>query len=69
MKVLLVEDDKVLRIAMEQALTIAGYEVISAGDGDGALHLAREHCPALILLLPTTMKRMFFSAGQQPELG
>jgi len=54
---------------MEQALTIAGYEVISAGDGDGALHLAREHCPALILLLPTTMKRMFFSAGQQPELG
>jgi CheY-like chemotaxis protein len=50
MKILLVEDSKFLRVATEQALTTAGYEVISASDGDDALHLAREHSPALILL-------------------
>ena len=50
MKVLLVEDSKFLRAATAQALTSAGYEVVSAGDGDQAVHLAREHTPALILL-------------------
>jgi two-component system cell cycle response regulator DivK len=50
MKVLLVEDSKFLRVATEQALTSAGYEVVSAGDGDQAVRLAREHTPALILL-------------------
>src|SRR6266404_6039143 len=50
MKILLVEDSKFLRMATERALTTAGYEVISAGDGEQALRLAREHCPALILL-------------------
>jgi hypothetical protein len=41
--------------------------VISAGDGEEALRLAGEHSPALILLLPSTMKRLFFAAGQQPQ--
>jgi hypothetical protein len=50
MKVLLVEDSKLLRVATEQALTSAGYEVVSAGDGDEAVRLAREHTPSLILL-------------------
>lgn len=50
MKVLLVEDSKFLRAATVQALTSAGYEVVSAGDGDQAVRLAREHTPALILL-------------------
>lgn len=50
MKVLLVEDSKFLRAATEQALKSAGYEVVSAGDGDQAVRLAREHMPALILL-------------------
>jgi two-component system, cell cycle response regulator DivK len=50
MKVLLVEDSKFLRAATAQTLTSAGYEVISAGDGDQAVRLAREHAPALILL-------------------
>ena len=50
MKVLLVEDSKFLRIATEQALTSAGYEVVSAIDGDQAVRLAREHTPSLILL-------------------
>jgi DNA-binding NtrC family response regulator len=37
-------------MATERAWTTAGYEVISAGDGDQALRLAHEHVPALILL-------------------
>ncbi len=50
MKVLLVEDSKFLRVATEQALRKAGYEVVCAGDGEEALRLAREHLPALVLL-------------------
>jgi len=50
MKILLVEDSKFLRVAAERALTTAGHEVISAGDGDQALIMAREQAPALILL-------------------
>jgi CheY-like chemotaxis protein len=42
MKILLVEDSKFLRMSTERALTTAGYEVISAGDGEQALRLARE---------------------------
>ena len=50
MKVLLVEDSKFLKVATERALSSAGYEVISAGDGELGLRVAREHLPALILL-------------------
>jgi diguanylate cyclase len=50
MKILLVEDSKFLRMATEKMLTGAGYEVISAGDGEEALRLAREDSPSLILL-------------------
>jgi two-component system, OmpR family, alkaline phosphatase synthesis response regulator PhoP len=50
MKVLLVEDSKFLRVATEQTLTKAGYEVLCAGDGEEALRLAREHLPGLVLL-------------------
>ena len=44
------EDSKFLRAATAQTLANAGYEVVSAGDGDQGLRLAREHMPALILL-------------------
>ena len=50
MRVLVVEDSKFLRTSIERALKTAGYEVISSGDGEQALSLAREHEPALILL-------------------
>jgi len=50
MTILLVEDSKFLRAATERALTGAGYEVISVGDGDQALILARTQAPGLILL-------------------
>jgi len=49
-KILLVEDSKFLRLAMERALARAGYEMSSAADGDEALLTAREKLPDLILL-------------------
>jgi CheY-like chemotaxis protein len=49
-KILLVEDSKFLRMSIDRALTSAGYQVVSAGDGDEALRLAREQAPQLILL-------------------
>jgi DNA-binding response OmpR family regulator len=33
-----------------QALVKAGYEVISAGDGEAGLHSAQQNIPDLILL-------------------
>lgn len=50
MRILLVEDSKFLRLATERALARAGYETISAGDGEEGLRLAREQKPNLILL-------------------
>jgi CheY-like chemotaxis protein len=49
-KMLLVEDSKFLRLATERALARAGYEVITAIDGEQGLQLAREKTPDLILL-------------------
>ena len=50
MKILLVEDSKAIRLANEIALHKAGYEVISAEDGEAALKMAHERKPDLILL-------------------
>ncbi len=49
-KILLVEDSKFLRMAMERALQRAGYEVISAEDGVKAIEAAEHEKPDLILL-------------------
>jgi CheY-like chemotaxis protein len=49
-KILLVDDSKFLRMAMERALARDGYEVCSASDGEQALRVAREKMPELILL-------------------
>ncbi len=50
MKILLVEDSKPFRLENQAALHRAGYEVISAEDGETALRLAGEQKPDLILL-------------------
>jgi CheY-like chemotaxis protein len=50
MTILLVEDSRFLRVASERALLKAGYEVVSASDGEAALLTARERIPNLILL-------------------
>ena len=49
-KILLVDDSKFLRMAIERALARAGYAVITAIDGPGALESARKEKPDLILL-------------------
>jgi len=49
-RVLLVEDSKFLRLANERALTRAGYDVVTASDGEEALKVAGEKRPDVVLL-------------------
>lgn len=50
MKILLVEDSRILRLSNERALVKAGYNVITAEDGESALQCAKDEQPDLILL-------------------
>jgi CheY-like chemotaxis protein len=49
-KVLLVEDNKLVRIATERVLIKAGHQVMLAVDGEEALTIAAESHPDVILL-------------------
>jgi DNA-binding response OmpR family regulator len=49
-KILLVEDDRTLRQALAFNLSREGYELLSAGDGETALGIARAQALDLILL-------------------
>ncbi len=49
-KILVVEDELVLRETLAYNLTKQGYEVITAADGSRAVELARQEKPDLILL-------------------
>jgi two-component system, OmpR family, alkaline phosphatase synthesis response regulator PhoP len=49
-RILLAEDDRILRKAGETALRKKGYDVIPAVDGEDALAKAREDPPDLVLL-------------------
>lgn len=49
-KILVVEDEKDLREAMADALTVAGYTVVAAENGERGLSEAFTHEPDLILL-------------------
>jgi CheY-like chemotaxis protein len=56
MKILLIEDSRLLRSAIERTLCKAGYEVAAVGDGQEGLCRAQEIHPDIILLdmmLPT----------------
>ena len=56
MRILVIEDSRMLRVAMERSLSKAGYEVTAVGDGQQGLDLAHSVRPDLILLdmmLPT----------------
>jgi two-component system, OmpR family, alkaline phosphatase synthesis response regulator PhoP len=50
MKILLIDDDRMLRRAIERTLGKAGYNMISAADGEEGLRLATETNPDLIVL-------------------
>lgn len=49
-KVLIVEDEKLIRWALAQELTNQGYTVLETGDGVEALELVAAHLPSLVLL-------------------
>jgi two-component system response regulator AtoC len=49
-KILVVDDEHLIRWSLEQNLKKQGYEVITAGSGEDALQMAREHQPDLVLL-------------------
>ena len=55
--VLIVDDDEAIRVSLQRSLSLEGYEVTLAADGDLALRLAREQPPDLVvldILLPGT---------------
>jgi len=49
-KILVVDDEHLIRWSLEQNLKKQGYEVVSAGNGEDALRIAREEQPDLMLL-------------------
>jgi DNA-binding response OmpR family regulator len=49
-RILIVEDDTAIAVALEDDLRMEGYDVEVARDGDAALRQAREHEFDLILL-------------------
>jgi CheY-like chemotaxis protein len=56
MAILVIEDSRLLRRAIERSLVKAGYDVVAVGDGENGLRVVRETPPDLILLdmmLPT----------------
>lgn len=50
MKILIIEDSRLLRTTTERMLVKAGYKVITAIDGEQGLRLAVESKPDLVLL-------------------
>lgn len=49
-KILVVDDEHLIRWSLEQNLKKQGYDVITAGTGEDALRLSREQQPDLVLL-------------------
>src|SRR5512138_3830034 len=49
-KILVVDDEHLIRWSLEQNLKKQGYEVITAGSGEDALRIVREDQPDLVLL-------------------
>lgn len=49
-RILVVEDEEALRLALVDALVAEGYDVLEAADGDLALELALREGPELVLL-------------------
>jgi CheY-like chemotaxis protein len=48
--ILLVEDSKMLKITAERLLSKAGFNVVTAQDGEEALRIVRENPPDIVLL-------------------
>ena len=59
-KILVVDDDRDIRIAMEMALKDLGPEVVSVGDGNQAVRQIEESEPDLVVLDMMLPKRSGF---------
>jgi DNA-binding response OmpR family regulator len=60
-RILIVEDEEPLRMALSDALTAEGYQVLEAADGDEGLAIALREDPSAILLDLMLPKRDGFS--------
>ena len=49
-RILIVDDEPDMRLAVRNVLKLRGYEISEAGDGPSALEMARENRPDLVLL-------------------
>jgi two-component system alkaline phosphatase synthesis response regulator PhoP len=49
-KVLVVEDDEAMAVALQDGFTYEGHEVIRASDGEEGLRIAREEAPEIMIL-------------------
>ena len=49
-KILIVDDEPVVRRVLRRMLEREGYQLIEAGDGEDAVAKAKEHRPSLVLL-------------------
>jgi DNA-binding response OmpR family regulator len=49
-KILIIEDEMALRMALEEKFSGEGFDVIVADNGEDGLALARQHVPNMILL-------------------
>ncbi|MFC1613730.1 response regulator transcription factor [Gemmatimonadota bacterium] len=49
-KILIVDDEKALRVGLAHCVENAGFEPVVAADGEEALQLVEEHWPAMVIL-------------------
>ena len=49
LKILVIDDDRIIQIVLKQALQTQGYEVILASNGKQGIKQAHDHHPALII--------------------
>lgn len=60
MKILVVDDEDLVRLSLSGTLTMLGYEVIQAVDGQEAVRMFREHADEIaIIITDLCMPRMY----------
>jgi two-component system cell cycle sensor histidine kinase/response regulator CckA len=53
--ILVVDDDPAMRTILNFSLMTLGYSVLTAGDGDGALQITRDHPEIRLIMLDVVM--------------
>ena len=64
-KILVVDDESNIRKILETRLTIRGYNVISASDGEEAIRLFHQEQPNLVILDIKLSITLYFSLSLQ----